>query len=38
MSDELDEKELINLTTEILFVGSLFKKPDLYISWGNFVL
>lgn len=37
MSDELDEKELINLTTEILFVGSLFKKPDLYISWGNFV-
>jgi hypothetical protein len=37
MSNETDVKAINNITTEILLVGSLFKKPDLYVSWGNYI-
>jgi replicative DNA helicase len=35
--DEIKNVEPRNIPTEILFVGSLYKNPDLYVSWGNFI-
>ena len=26
-----------NVQSEIMFVGSLYKSPDLYVTYGNFM-
>lgn len=31
------EKEPRNIQSEICLVGSLYKNPDLYISWGQYI-
>ncbi len=31
------EKDIFNVQNEILFVGSFFKKPDLYIEYGRYI-
>lgn len=31
------EKEPRNIQNEILLVGSLYKDPDLYVSWGQYI-
>jgi replicative DNA helicase len=35
--NELEVKSSNNIQSEICLVGSLFKKPDLYVSYGNFM-
>lgn len=35
--DELDIKSVNNIQAEILLVGSMYKQPDLYVSYGNFM-
>ena len=32
-----DDSKLKNISSEICFVGSLFKNPDLYISYGKYM-
>jgi replicative DNA helicase len=34
---EQQEKDIRNIQNEILLVGSLFKDPDLYVSWGQYI-
>ena len=34
---ELSVKSVNNIQAEILLVGSLYKEPDLYVSYGNFM-
>lgn len=36
MSDT-GQKELYNITAETNLVGSLYKQPDLYVSWGSYI-
>ena len=35
--NEFEIREPYNIQAEICFVGSLYKKPDLYVSYGRFV-
>ena len=35
MSDEVIKFDKTNVQTELLFCGSLFKNPDLYLSYGE---
>jgi len=37
MTDILEEKEPRNIQNEILLVGSFYKNPDLYVSWGQYI-
>lgn len=37
MNEEQDIKSANNIQNEMCLVGSLFKSPDLYISYGNFM-
>lgn len=37
MTDALQEKEPRNIQNEILLVGSFYKNPDLYVSWGQYI-
>jgi hypothetical protein len=37
MEDILQEKEPRNIQNEILLVGSMYKNPDLYVSWGQYI-
>ena len=37
MTDMLEEKEPRNIQNEILLVGSFYKNPDLYVSWGQYI-
>lgn len=34
---EQQEKNIKNIQNEILLVGSLYKSPDLYVSWGQYI-
>jgi replicative DNA helicase len=33
----MDEEKLLNITNEILVVGSFYKQPDLSVSYSNFI-
>ena len=35
MADEDMEFEATNVQAELLFVGSFYKSPDLYLSYGK---
>jgi hypothetical protein len=35
--DEVINIEPKNIQNEILLVGSFYKNPDLYVSWGNYI-
>ena len=37
MTETLQEKEPRNIQNEILLVGSFYKNPDLYVSWGQYI-
>ena len=37
MEENTSIKEPRNIQNEILLVGSLYKNPDLYISWGQYI-
>lgn len=37
MTQISQEKELKNVHNEILLVGSFYKNPDLYVSWGQYI-
>lgn len=37
MTKTLQEKEPRNIQNEILLVGSFYKNPDLYVSWGQYI-
>jgi len=37
MTEVLEEKEPRNIQNEILLVGSFYKSPDLYVSWGQYI-
>lgn len=37
MTELLEEKEPRNIQNEILLVGSFYKSPDLYVSWGQYI-
>ncbi len=37
MTKEIEQREPRNIQNEILLVGSFYKKPDLYVSWGEFI-
>lgn len=37
MEENIQEREPRNIQNEILLVGSLYKNPDLYVSWGQYI-
>lgn len=37
MVETLQERESKNIQNEILLVGSFYKNPDLYVSWGQYI-
>lgn len=37
MSDEQEIRGVNNIQAEMCLVGSLYKKPDIYVSYGNFM-
>ena len=37
METQTELKRPTNIQNEMCFVGSLYKQPDLYVSYGNFM-
>ena len=35
---EVQEIKTTNVASEICFVGALYSNPDLYVSYGNFMI
>ena len=37
METQVEIKKATNIQNEMCFVGALYKQPDLYVSYGNFM-